>query len=76
MNFVTRLSMLDRATQADRAAKSEALQRGLMATKPLTVVRLQELCALGEKMVAADRALRRAEDCVINSLAAYAPVRC
>jgi hypothetical protein len=32
---------------------SEALRRGLVATKPLTAVRLAELCVLGEQMMRA-----------------------
>jgi hypothetical protein len=64
MNSVSRHTRLNRAALEDRAAKSEALQRGLVATKPLTVVRLGELCALGERMIAADRALRLAGESV------------
>jgi len=60
MNFASRLTTLKSATQEDHAAKREALQRGLMATRPLTIVRLRELCALGERMIAAERAVRLA----------------
>ena len=39
------------AIAEDRAAAAEALHRGLVATKPLSVIRIAELCELGEKMV-------------------------
>jgi hypothetical protein len=39
------------AIAEDRAAAAEALQRGLVATKPLSAIRIAELCELGEKMV-------------------------
>jgi hypothetical protein len=48
------LSALRAAVAEDRTAKAEALQRGLDATQPLTVARLAELCALGEKMMHTD----------------------
>jgi hypothetical protein len=38
------------AIAEDEAAKREALHTGLFATRPLSVVRLQQLCALGERM--------------------------
>jgi hypothetical protein len=38
------------AEAEDSAARKEALVKGLIATQPLTVIRLGELCALGEKM--------------------------
>ncbi|HSV36984.1 MAG TPA: hypothetical protein VLI46_15585 [Ramlibacter sp.] len=47
------------ATAEDRDAKCEALAMGLIATKPLSVARLAQLCALGERMIQA--ALRKAD---------------
>jgi hypothetical protein len=44
------IAELRKAIAEDRAAKLEALQRGLDATQPLTLVRLSELCALGDRM--------------------------
>ncbi len=44
------IAELKKAIAEDRAAKSEAFQRGLAATQPLTLVRLSELCALGDRM--------------------------
>ena len=43
-------SELTLAVAADNAAKKEALDKGAIATQPLTLKRLDELCALGEKM--------------------------
>ncbi len=48
VNFCIRT--LKSAIADDRSAKREALQCGLDATQPLTLVRLNELCALGERM--------------------------
>jgi hypothetical protein len=53
MQTAFRLNDLNAAIAAEFAVKAEALQRGLIATKPLTVVRLAELCALGEQMMRA-----------------------
>jgi hypothetical protein len=39
------------AQAADERAIDEALHKGLIATQPLTITRLAELCALGEKML-------------------------
>jgi hypothetical protein len=39
------------AEAEDAAARQEALSRGLSATQPLTVTRLGQLCALGERML-------------------------
>ena len=55
MPVTLRLTELNAATAAYQHATAEALQRGLIATKPLTVTRLAELCALGEKMMQAGR---------------------
>ena len=49
---------LANATAEDEAAKKEALDTGLIATKPLTIKRLQQLCDLGERMMKA--AVRKA----------------
>lgn len=68
MKFVSRRTKLNLARLQDRAAKREALQFGLGATMPLTAIRLGELCALGEKMITAARALTEAEDSVFNNL--------
>ena len=38
------------AIRQDTSARAEAMQRGLMATQPLSLVRLSELCALGDRM--------------------------
>lgn len=38
------------ATAEDCAAKREALEMGLVATKPLSAARLAQLCLLGERM--------------------------
>jgi hypothetical protein len=63
MPVTTALNDLRNADAEDRAAKAEALYRGVTATQPLTVTRLRELCELGEKMIRAatrrDRALAR-----------------
>lgn len=48
-----RLDELNSAIDAEHAAKAEAMRKGLSATKPLTVLRLAELCVLGEKMTSA-----------------------
>jgi hypothetical protein len=53
MHTAFRLSDLNAAIAAEYAIQAEALHRGLVATKPLTAVRLAELCALGEKMIKA-----------------------
>jgi hypothetical protein len=53
MHSAFRLNDLNAAIAAEWAATAEALQRGLIATKPLTAVRIAELCALGEKMMQA-----------------------
>jgi hypothetical protein len=45
----------------DRAAKSEALAMGLLATRPLSAARLQQLCALGERMMHASLRRKDAE---------------
>ena len=66
MNFITRLTSLNVATLADRAAKHEAAQFALSATMPLTAIRLGQLCVLGEKMVLAARALAAAERAVFS----------
>jgi hypothetical protein len=50
-----RLNDLDAAITAENAVTARALQLGLVATKPLTVIRLAELCALGEQMLLAKR---------------------
>lgn len=48
-----------RAAEADfREASREALQIGAMATQPLTVLRLNQLCALGERMMRAERVMK------------------
>jgi hypothetical protein len=52
---------LAHATAEDEAAKKEAFETGLMATRPLSVVRLQQLCALGERMTKAAGRKARAE---------------
>jgi hypothetical protein len=52
---------LANATAEDEAAKKEALDTGLIATKPLTVKRLQQLCAMGERMMQAAVRKARAE---------------
>jgi hypothetical protein len=57
-------SMLRELTSAvaeDEAAKREAFEIGLMATRPLSVIRLQQLCALGERMMRAGERKARAE---------------
>lgn len=66
MNFLSRLTKLNLAKLEDRAAKQEALHRGMVATKPLSAVRLKELCVLGERMMAASRELAAAEDSFFN----------
>ena len=52
---------LANATAEDEAAKKEALDTGLIATKPLSVKRLQQLCELGERMMKAAIRKSRAE---------------
>lgn len=51
--------LLTAAIVDDRIAKSEALAMGLIATRPLSMERLQQLCILGERMIYAS--LRRAD---------------
>ena len=46
----TLIADLKAAIAHDRGAKAEALQRGMDATQPLSLVRLAELCALGDRM--------------------------
>ena len=46
----TLVADLKTAIAHDRGAKAEALQRGMDATQPLSLVRLAELCALGDRM--------------------------
>jgi hypothetical protein len=53
MNADFRLDDLNAAIAAEWEATAEALRKGLIATRPLTAVRLAELCALGEKMMQA-----------------------
>jgi hypothetical protein len=61
MDIAYRMTKLSRAIAEDRAAKNEALQMGLVATQPLTATRLDQLCALGEKMMHAARRVEEAE---------------
>jgi hypothetical protein len=44
------MNELNAAIGAEYAAKDEAMQRGLAASRPLSAARLAELCFLGEKM--------------------------
>ncbi|MGZ5195751.1 MAG: hypothetical protein ACXWJM_13615 [Ramlibacter sp.] len=53
MNVDFRLNDLNAAIAAEYAVTAQALQEGLLATKPLSATRLRELCALGEKMMQA-----------------------
>ena len=46
----TLIANLKAAIAQDRGAKAEALQRGIDATQPLSLIRLGELCALGDRM--------------------------
>lgn len=39
-------------------ATRAALHSGAMATQPLTVIRINQLCALGERMIRAERAMK------------------
>jgi hypothetical protein len=55
METAFRLNDLNAAIAAEYAITAEALQKGLVATKPLSVIRLAELCALGEQMIRAQR---------------------
>jgi hypothetical protein len=55
METAFRLNDLNAAIAAEYAIAAEALQKGLVATKPLSVIRLAELCALGEQMIRAQR---------------------
>jgi hypothetical protein len=55
------LAELADATAEDEAAKKEALAAWLIATKPLTVARLRQLCALGDRMQQAGLRKARAE---------------
>ena len=41
-----------------REASRAALSSGAMATQPLTVIRMNELCALGERMMRAEMAMK------------------
>jgi hypothetical protein len=50
LSVTTLIANLKAAIAHDRGAKAEALQRGLAATQPLSLVRLGELCALGDRM--------------------------
>lgn len=68
MNFVSRITKVNLARQQELAAKQEALQRGMVATKPLNADRLAELCELGERMLAAERARMAAEDSLFANL--------
>lgn len=61
------LMELANAGAEDEAAKREASQAWSMATKPLTVTRLRQLCALGERMMAAASRKARAEAAVAQS---------
>jgi hypothetical protein len=54
------------ATAEDEAAKKEALDAGLIATKPLTVKRLQQLCELGERMMKTAVRKARAELAMVH----------
>ena len=48
-----------RAAEAEfREASRAALSSGAMATQPLTVIRMNELCALGERMMRAEMAMK------------------
>ena len=51
---------LKAAIAHDRGAKAEALQRGMDATQPLSLVRLGELCALGDRMARTSAAREQA----------------
>ena len=53
MSVTTALNELRNADAEDLAAKAEAMRSGAIATQPLTVTRLRELCELGEKMMRA-----------------------
>jgi len=48
-----------RAAEAEfREASREALDSGLMATQPLTAIRMNQLCALGERMMRAEMVVK------------------
>ena len=48
-----------RAAEAEfREASREALDSGLMATQPLTAIRMNELCILGERMMRAEMVVK------------------
>ncbi len=50
-SFDSLIAELHAAVALDRGARNEALQRGMSATQPLTLERLSELCALGDRML-------------------------
>lgn len=60
------LSDLEAAIAADQAAKAEALQQGLLSPQPLTLLRLSELCALGDRMMHAAKRRAQAEVVAID----------
>ena len=59
-NAVGTLAALDAALREDEDAKSDAMQGGLDASLPLKPRRLQQLCVLGERMLATGRSVQRA----------------
>jgi len=73
------LSVLEAAIAEDHAAKAEALQHGLLANQPLSLVNLSALCALGDRMIKAARRIEQAETlpprATVKAPAVDAPVR-
>lgn len=68
MGHASKLNELRDAALEDQLAKAEALQLGMVATRPLSAQRLGELCALGEQMKAASERLARAERAVRSGM--------
>ncbi len=62
---------LKSAAAEDKSAKREALQQGLDATQPLSLVRLAQLCALGDRM-AYTSARRKAAQMALRDALAHA----
>jgi len=58
MNKRCTQSEMQAAEAEFREASREALHSGAMATQPLTAIRMNQLCALGERMMRAERAMK------------------
>jgi hypothetical protein len=63
------------ATCEDRAAKLDAFEAGLVASRPLSVAQLAHLCSLGERMMRTGLRKSDAERDVLEATIRLKPAR-